>query len=76
MSKNCLKDFDIFLSMNHEDKWEKYHNEIMLLETQYRKWENNESDNVWEDLKDSTTEWVVPPMYILFNVKQIRIKIT
>ena len=62
MSKNCLKDFDIFLSMNHEEEWEKYHNEIMQLETQYRKWENNESDNEWKDLTVSTTEWVVPPM--------------
>ena len=62
MSQNCLKDIDIFLSMNHEDEWEKYHNEIMQLETQYRKWENNESDNKWKDLKESTTEWVVPPM--------------
>ena len=42
MSKNCLKDFDIFLSMNHEDEWEKYHNEIMQLETQYREWEKND----------------------------------
>ena len=62
MSKNCLRDFDIFLSMNHEEEWEKYHNEIMQLETQYRKWENNESDNEWKDLTISTTEWVVPPM--------------
>ena len=60
MSKNCLKDFDIFLSMNHEDEWEKYHNEIMHLETQYRKWENSQNDDDWKDLKES--EWVVPPM--------------
>ena len=60
MSKNCLKDFDIFLSMNHEDEWEKYHNEIMQLETQYRKWEKNESDNEWEDI--TKPKWVVPPM--------------
>ena len=60
MSKNCLKDFDIFLSMNHEDEWEKYHNEIMQLETQYRKWEKSESDNEWEDI--TKPKWVVPPM--------------
>ena len=62
MSKNCLKDFDIFLSMNHEDEWEKYHNEIMQLETQYRKWERNNSENDLIDLSITTTEWVVPPM--------------
>ena len=58
MSNQCLHDFDIYLSMNHQKQWEKYHNKLMKLETQYKQL----GDTFVKDRKFLTSTVRIPPM--------------
>ena len=57
MSKKCLSDFDMYLSMNFQQQWESYHNKQMKLET-YKQL----GEMFGKDRKLLTSTVRIPPM--------------